>query len=176
MVTRLIHRRPKNEDIKYSHVQVVNSEGKLDPPRPLTAILASIERKDYFVQLVTDDQPIVKIMNRKEMYEKSKALKKAKKAAERSSEEKEIQMTWGVAIGDLSHKISKVREELEKRNRVNLIFAPKKGQPVPSPNERNEKMNEILEMLKDIGQESRSRTILRSHLTLHLEAKRIATT
>lgn len=171
---RFMH-RPKDEDIKHNRVQVVNAEGKLEPPIPLATILASLDRKKYFVQLVTDNQPIVKILDKQEAYKKAKALKRAKKAADRGPEEKEIQMTWGVATGDLSHKMDKVRTELEKKNRVSLIFAPKKGQPVPPPNERDEKMNEILEMLKDIGQESRPRTVLRSHLTLHLEARRTNT-
>jgi translation initiation factor IF-3 len=173
---RLAHRRATNTDIRYPYVQIVNADGRLDPPQPLSAILASIDHKKSFVQLVADDRPIVKVLSKKETYDKAKALRKAKKNAERSQEDKEIQMTWGVAVGDLEHKINKVKKELEKKHRVNLIFAPKKRQPVPSPQERDEKVNEVLEMLKDIGKESRPRTFLRSLLTLHLEAKASDTT
>lgn len=170
LLDRLAHRRATNEDIKYPYVQVVNIDGRLNPPRPLSTVLSSIDRNEEFVQLVTDDQPIVKILNKKEAYDKAKALKKAKKDNERLQGDKEIQMTWGVAAGDLEHKINKVRKELEKKNRVSLIFAPKKRQPVPSPQEQDERVNKVLEMLKDIGKESRPRTLLRSLLTLHLEA------
>ncbi|KAF8511164.1 hypothetical protein JB92DRAFT_388778 [Gautieria morchelliformis] len=175
-VKRPLHSLPKNKNIKFSHVHVVNAEGKLDPLRPLSELLVAYPRKEFLIQQVTVDQPIVRIMDSKVAYEKEKAIKRALKAAEKQQINKEIQMTWGVAMGDLAHKISKVRAELEKNNRVDLIFAPKKRQAVPSPKERDEKVVEVLEMLKDVGQESKLRTLLKSHLTLHLEAKPVDTT
>ena len=177
LLNKFAHGRPTNEDIGYTLVQVVNKEGRLDPPQPLSVVLAALDLKTHMVQLVTDDQPIVKILDKKEVFDKLKALKRAKSNSQRLlPEDKEIQMTWGVANSDLAHKVGKVRKELEKKNRVNLVFAPKKRQPVPSPTERNEKVNEVLEMLKDIGTESRPRTFLKSLLTLHLEAKTTDTT
>ncbi|KAF8583958.1 hypothetical protein K439DRAFT_1633920 [Ramaria rubella] len=174
LLYRLAHLRPQNEDIKYETVQVVNSEGKLDPPIPLTAVLASIDRKKFCVRLVADDKPIVKVLNKQDEYAKVKALRKAQKGTIRT-EDKEIQMTWGVASGDLAHKVTKVRRELEKKNRVDLIFAPKKKQPLPSQNERDAKVQEVLEMLRDIGKESRPRTSHKSLLTLHLQNKPLDT-
>jgi translation initiation factor IF-3 len=175
-VKRLLHSLPKNKNIKFSHVHVVNAEGKLDPLRPLSELLVAYPRKEFVIQQVTEDRPIVRIIDSKTAFEKEKAIKRANKAAEKQQINKEIQMTWGVAMGDLTHKISKVRAELEKNNRVDLIFAPKKRQAVPSPKERGEKAGEVLEMLKDVGQESKPRTMLKSHLTLHLEAKPMDTT
>jgi len=169
LLSKFAHRRPMNEEIKHSYVQVVNEEGKLDPLVSLDSVLASIDRRKFYVELATDDQPIVKILNKKVEFDKAKTRAKAKKAADRPPEQKEIQMTWGVAAGDLAHKLNKVRKELEKRNRVDLVFAPKKKQPLPSPDERAAKADEVLEELKDVGKEYKSRTFQKALMTLHLQ-------
>jgi translation initiation factor IF-3 len=169
LLSTFAHRRPTNEEIKHKYVQVVNEEGKLNSPTGLDSVLASIDRKEFYVELVNDDQPIVKILNKKAEFDKAKARTKAKKAAARAPEQKEIQMTWGVAAGDLEHKLNKVRKELEKKNRVDLIFAPKKKQPMPNPDERAAKVDEVFEELKDVGREWKPRTLQKALMTLHLQ-------
>lgn len=169
ILNRFAHRRPINDDIRYEYVQIVNEEGKLDPPVSLATVLANINHKKFFVQLATDEQPIVKILNKDEEYKKAKARAKAKKAANRAPEQKEIQMSWGVAAGDLGHKLDKVRKELEKFNRVDLVFAPKKKQPLPDPDERAAKVAEVLETLRDVGVEWKPRTFQKALMMLHLK-------
>jgi len=62
-------------------------------------------------------------------------------------------MTWGVASGDLAHKLNKTRKELEKGNRVQLVFAPKANQPVPNQALMEARINEILGKIAEFARE-----------------------
>lgn len=148
-------RRPQNKEIQHRVVQLVDPEtGRLHPPTLLSAILASVNPKTHFVELATEDpNPLVKIVSKEDLKAKIKEQRLKKKLAGKSMEQKEIQLTWGVAAGDLEHKLSKVRRELEKGNRVDLVYAPKKGQPLPNPAEMELRMQETVEKLADVGKE-----------------------
>ena len=45
-----------------------------------------------------------------------------------ASEEKEVQVNWGSASGDLGHKLALARSMLGKGDRVRVVFAPKQGE------------------------------------------------
>jgi hypothetical protein len=51
-------------------------------------------------------------------------LKLTRKAA---AEDKEVQVSWGSAVGDLKHKASLARGILERGDRATIIFAAKSG-------------------------------------------------
>ena len=70
-----------------------------------------------------------------------------------SVQEKEIQMTWGIGPSDLQHKMKKAREALEQGHRISIVYAPKKGQALPSPADMKQRVEEAIEALSDIGQE-----------------------
>lgn len=104
--------------------------------------------------LLSKNPPVVKVMTKQEASEKRKADKlkqKALKAAQ--AESKVIQMTWGVEPGDLTHKVAKMKRELEKGNHVELIMAKKKKVPVPPPAERDARVAEIVTLLQDVAKE-----------------------
>lgn len=98
-------RRLRNEEIKIETVQRVGSDGKLCPPEALSDILDSMKRKTHFVELVSPDPPVVRIMCKSEL----NAMRKAQKEKTRNTkmEQKEIQMTWNVGDTDFDHKIKK---------------------------------------------------------------------
>ena len=59
-----------------------------------------------------EPEPIVKLVDTRQGYWKNKEhAEQAKK-----SEEKEVQMSWSIAGGDLLHKSKKVREALHQQN------------------------------------------------------------
>jgi len=145
---------PRDRDIPHRIVQLVNEDGRLDLPAPLSHIIASIDPKTHYVELVSEDpQPIVKIRNKKEEYNKQKQWKRRQKEVAANNIQKEIQMTWGVESGDLVHKLKKVRKELEKGNRVDLVYAPKVNQAIPSRRTMETRIEETLEMMSDIAKE-----------------------
>ncbi|KAI0772510.1 hypothetical protein BD413DRAFT_474401 [Trametes elegans] len=164
------NRKRRNEDIPYSVVRLVNPEtGGLDPPARLQSILDRLDRKRQFLELVVrEPEPIVKIFDSKLLYDRGRA-KKLAQATNRPPEEKEVQLTWGVGAGDLQFKLRKVRAELEDGNRVNLVFAPKKGQKVPAPAEQERIVQEVLDLLADVGKERRARTVQKQIVAVFLE-------
>lgn len=154
-------RRTGDDKIPYRIVRVVNPDtGKLDPPTRLTDVLASVDSKTWRVELVTEDpEPIVRVVDRRESYEKWKEQKKAFRKGVKAGEQKEIQITWGVDAGDLKHKIMKARAELEKGCRVDIVIAPKRGQKLPKPNEMIARADEVSALLLDIAKEWRARDV-----------------
>ncbi|KAG8851999.1 hypothetical protein FRB96_009015 [Tulasnella sp. 330] len=151
---------PINENIPFETVQCRQADTSLGPPTSLTTLLSRIDKAKEICILLSRKPPVVTIMSKQEALEKRKADKeklKAQKAAQ--AESKVIQMTWGVEAGDLTHKVAKMKRELEKGNHVELILAKKKKVPVPPPAEREERVTEIVTLLQDVAREiSRTRT------------------
>jgi len=161
---------PRNRDIPHSTVQVVREEGGLGPPTPLSDVLQSIDSKLQYVQLVSEDpQPLVKILNKLEQYNKLKGWQKRQKEVAASNVRKEIQMTWGVESGDFTHKVSKARKELERGNRVELVFAPKANQPIPNQATMEARINQTVEDLADFAKEWLPRKVERGVAILYLK-------
>jgi translation initiation factor IF-3 len=152
--------RARNMEIKYRIVQVIDPEtNKLHPPTTLSHLISSIDLKTHFIELVSEHpNPLVKVFSKKEAYDRRRASEEKRKVTARNQmDQKEIQMTWGVGRGDLAHKLKKVRRELEKGNRVDLVYAPKKGQPKPTPKEKELRVQETLDFIRDVGKEWKSR-------------------
>ncbi|KAI0366195.1 hypothetical protein BV20DRAFT_662166 [Pilatotrama ljubarskyi] len=166
-------RKPRNEEIKYSVVRLADPKtGALEPPAPLRQILSRIDRKQQFLELVTDKpEPVVRIFDKKLLYDREKA-KKLIQANKRPPEEKEVQLTWGVASGDMQFKLRKVLAELEEGNRVNLVIAPKKGQKLPSPAEQEKLIQEVLSFVADVAKERKERTVQKQAVAIFLESIR----
>ena len=164
---------PRNEGIPFTYVRLVNPEtGSLDPPAPLRRILPMVQRKTQYLELVTEKpEPIVKIIDTKLRYTRNKA-KKEQHLLNRAPEEKELQLTWGVAVGDLQFKLKKAREDLLDGNRVTLVFAPKKGQQVPTPEDQQAMIDEAVRLLEDVGRERKDRAAQKHMTALFLDSLR----
>lgn len=161
---------PRNSEITHATVQLVNPEtNRLDPPKPYAEILNSIELKDNFVELVSSDPPIVKIVNKREANAARKEMKERKRVQPKN-EMKEVQMTWGVGAADLSHKLKKAQEELEKGNRVSLVFAPRSKRPVPKPQEMQVFLDEVAEKVSPFAKEGQARTLEKNVAVIYLHA------
>ncbi|KAG1759056.1 hypothetical protein EDD22DRAFT_158594 [Suillus occidentalis] len=154
-------RRIGDDKIPFRVVRLVHPEtGKLGPPVRLSDVLESVDLKAFRVELVTEEpEPIVKIVDRRDSYQKWKEQKKAIRKGMKAGEQKEIQLTWGVDNGDLKHKITKARTELEKGYRVDIVIAPRKGQRLPKPDAMAARASEIASMLLDIAKEWRARDV-----------------
>lgn len=165
------NKRPTDGDIPFALVRLVDSNsGTLQPLVPLKTILGSIDRKTHHVELVADrPDPIVKVVNTREAREKYRELKKRAQAAARAQVRKEIQVTWGVAAGDLAHKLEKARNELVGGKKVDLIFATKKGQAVPTIQEMDARLKGALETLADVGKEYLPREVRKTMTVLYLK-------
>lgn len=155
-------------DIGYPVVQLVDPQtDRLRSPAPLADIVSSIDLKTHFVELVSESpNPIVKIISKQAQFGERKAAKTKKK---NQLELKEVQMTWGVASGDLAHKLRKVKQELEKGNRVDLVYAPKNGQVIPTAKEMEVRVQETLDYTRDVGKEWKPMEVQGAMTVIHLQ-------
>ncbi|KAF9273602.1 hypothetical protein BGZ68_001362 [Mortierella alpina] len=144
---RDLDRRPaldrprRDEEINSPWIQYVTPEGN-QGEKSLARVLRSFDRSQYFLVEVDAGAfpPICKLFSKKELYEKAKAAKQAKKANELST--KELQLNWGTDPHDLNHKLSKFRAFLEKGHRVEIQVNGKKGKST-TPQERELVMERI---------------------------------
>ncbi len=161
--------RPKgplrNERIAKLHksVRLVDSKtGQLGPPTPTHELIAMVKaiEEDHFLELVSENpEPLVKCIPMREEYARMKEAKQKQRASR--VEMKEVQMTWNVDSADLQHKLKKVRDGLEKGQRIDVVIAPKARQPVPRPEEMEARMQEIVDLIGDIGEEREARKLER---------------
>ncbi|KAF9291106.1 hypothetical protein BGZ88_007074 [Linnemannia elongata] len=136
-----LDRPRRDEEIDCQWIQFVGPEGNQGEKR-LSSVLKTFDRSKYFLIEVDSgaQPPICKLFSKKELYEKAKAAKQAKKANELST--KELQLNWGTDAHDLEHKLAKFRAFLEKGHRLEIQVNGKKGKST-TPQERELIMERI---------------------------------
>jgi translation initiation factor IF-3 len=163
---------PRNEDIRADFVQLVDPVSKaLLPAAPLRVILAAMDKDTHWCELVNQPAPpappIVRMVSQRDEYQKARKLQ-AKKL--KPPKMVEIQLSWGVDVGDLDHKLAKAKKELvNEGNRVDLVFALKKKSPLPTPDKREDLLNKTMEHLTGVAVEWKPRTNDKAISILHLQ-------
>lgn len=161
---------PRNHDIPHSIVQLAGEDGRLGPPTPLSHLIASVDPQTHYVELVSvHPQPVAKIRSKREQNQKEKQWRKRQREVAANNVQKEIQLTWGVASGDLIHKLTKARKEVEKGCRVELVFAPKVNQQAPSSAKMEARINETVEKIADFAREWMPRKVEGGIAVLYLK-------
>lgn len=133
----------------------------LTPPTSLADLLIALDRTRFSILLVdpSHDPPICKILDKKAQYAKAQS-KKAKDAAPPAAgtpvknvagPPKEVHLTWGVTAHDLSHKLAKAKELLEKGHRVVVVIANKKGADGVDGNKKDEVIQGVQTALEGFG-------------------------
>ncbi|PFH50578.1 hypothetical protein AMATHDRAFT_96499, partial [Amanita thiersii Skay4041] len=140
----------KDEDIRAQFVQI-NHNGRLSRPTPVSRLLSLLDRRGYYILLVSANPPIVRIINKTEEFERKKQEQEQAKLARTKQVHKEMQLTWGAAEADMAHKLGKVREELERGHRVDLVFTVKKGQRGMPVREVRAKVQEVVSTFEDVA-------------------------
>lgn len=160
----------KNEKIPFTHVQFVDPKTGSLKWTALSDILPLVNSEIEDAELVVKEpQPIVKIVNKKEAQEKRQQQKELKKLQLKKNAQKEFQFTWNMAAGDMAHKLERVKDELRKGGRVDLVFAPKSKQKAPTPDEMQSRAQELVESLADVGREWKDREIKRGIAAIFLK-------
>ena len=177
-----------DEEIPYSTVSLVNREThKLDPPTSLHSLIEwarglgedvtttpegsskpKRQKQGYYLQLVGHDPPVVKLVSKFDAFKYKQLGAKQQRASIKKNITKEIQLTWGVAEGDWKHKANKVRAELVKGNRVDIVFAAKAKVKPPSPEEMRAVETKMVEELSDIGFRWKDTEFTKSIMVLHI--------
>ncbi|KAF5371938.1 hypothetical protein D9615_008083 [Tricholomella constricta] len=157
---------PRDEAIEHPIVQLVDpTTGRLNEPTPLRTILASLDRRKQFVELVSlTPGPLVKIFSKSEVRQHAQEAAMKARVSARKNIHKEVQLTWSAAPGDLAHKLGKIRQELERGARVDLVFTRKKNQTPLSIPDMQARALEVVEELADVSKEWKEREV-RANMT-----------
>ena len=168
--------RGKNIAPFFPIVQMCYDDGKISGPMSSLVLYESLP-KNYILNLVRPDPPIVHIF---EKTEESKAAAKVERKAskvkqrkqELAMEQKEVQMTWDVSWADANHKMGKVREILEKGQRAAVVIAAKPTMRQPREYEMDAVLEQLLVMIQDVGEEWQERQLNRGTLVLRLQPRK----
>ncbi|KAJ3864567.1 hypothetical protein EV359DRAFT_40774 [Lentinula novae-zelandiae] len=151
----------KNEKIPFAEVHLVEASGQL-VKIALWDLLAKVDKEVSYVELqAAEPLAVVKIIDKKEAAARRKQAKEQQKMNAKKNVKKEFQFTWGMAIGDLEHKLDRAKAELKRGSRVDLVFAPKSGQKSPPMAQMRERMQLIADKVADVGVEWKSRELSR---------------
>jgi translation initiation factor IF-3 len=113
----------RNNRIPFHTVQLVGATG-LGEPEPLARILRGIDTSTHAVVLMSIEPAVVKIVDLEEERAQNREREARAKLNRRMAvEDKEVQVGWTAAEGDMAHKIAIARGALEKGDRVHVIFA-----------------------------------------------------
>ncbi|KAI4294271.1 hypothetical protein K523DRAFT_72511 [Schizophyllum commune Tattone D] len=162
---------PKDDKIPHRTVRIVAQDG-VGPPTSLSTILAAIDRKNFFVELVSHHKEtgaLVKIIDKRERARWLKEQKQRAKAAKKPAP-KEMQLTWATDGHDLEHKLSKVRKDLSRGARVDIALAQKSGQKELTAKEKQQKLQGIVDSLQDVSTEWKPREVRKHVATIYLES------
>ena len=121
----------RDADIPFPLVQLVSPvDNSISAPQPLRNLLRTYDHTTHFLQLVSSDPPVVKLLDKVEEYRKTRESEaKATLRKRTAAEEKEVQISWASASGDVAHKIDQARTIIERGDRVRLVFAPRASGP-----------------------------------------------
>lgn len=142
-----------DSSIPHPVVRLIGPDGLL-PPQRLSSILPTYSTSTHTLTLVSVDgeYPVVKLVNKAEERDRAKEKEEKSKVKRKiSMEEKEVQVSWQSAKGDLGHKLEMAKGILEKGDRVQVVFANRRrAEPI---NERQK--DEIVAMfegtLEEVG-------------------------
>ncbi|KAJ5578162.1 uncharacterized protein N7459_007126 [Penicillium hispanicum] len=143
----------QDEAIRAPFVQLVNANGDLEPPTPLSDVLSSFDRSKYFLLQVSPgapkQPPVCKILNKMEYRENEKAKAKAAKASKIQT--KQIELNWAIDAHDLAHRLKQLTTFLEKGRKVEIVLTRKRHKRAPTVDEIKQVMQSVLNTTKDAG-------------------------
>ena len=145
-----LDRPRRDEEIESQWIQYVTEDGQMGGQKTLSSVLRTFDRSKYFLIEVDSNAnpPICKLFSKKEMFDKAKALKQAKKA--NTTTTKELQLNWGTDSHDLNHKLTKCRGFLEKGYRLEIQVNGRKGKST-TPEEREQVMARIKQEFEPVS-------------------------
>ena len=149
----------KDEEIDApAGVQLVQADGKLGPVQHVGAVLRSINgQNEHLVQVSppTEDRPtaVVRVFKRADLIRQRLEREKAAKKQQKSTKDrapKQMELNWAIGPHDLEMKLGQMEGFLGKGRIVEIILAAKRRQRRASPEEGEEVLKKIREMLQHI--------------------------
>ncbi|KAL2828433.1 hypothetical protein BDW59DRAFT_143105 [Aspergillus cavernicola] len=142
-----------NEAIAAEYVQVVDENNKLGPPEKLRHVLRFLNRSEDFLLQVSpgspERPPVCKIINHAAFREQERAQATQAKVARAKIALKQIELNWAIDPHDLSHRLRKLTDFLEKGRKVEIVLVRKKRKRAPTVEEIKNVMTTVLQVTKD---------------------------
>ncbi|KAI9292211.1 hypothetical protein K502DRAFT_325924, partial [Neoconidiobolus thromboides FSU 785] len=108
-------RRPRNQEIQSKYVQLIDAEGQKQGVKPVWKILKEMDLTTHvLMQLDNSENPICRIYNIKQLYEREKQLQANKK--QNSISLKEFKLSILIGEHDLNTKVNLAKKCLQKGN------------------------------------------------------------
>jgi len=166
-------RLPRNGDIQAPIIRIVNREtGELGPDEPLQAALERLKPNKEFLQLMSLDPPIAKVLAFEDEKKKERLRKEQLKTARKGDKgEKEMQLSWLAQPADMQHKLDKIKEALHEGRRVSVVISCKPKTLPPSDERRAEVEKRIYAATSDLAVESQLPQRGRRHSMLYFRPK-----
>ncbi|CAG8950192.1 hypothetical protein HYFRA_00008429 [Hymenoscyphus fraxineus] len=124
-------RLPRDQEIPYPYIRLVEDGILLEGRRRLTFILSQLEPKTESLIMVvepTEEEPlpICKIINKEAEYKRLKAAKK-ERGKDPGKTTKTLELNWAIGQNDLAHRLEKMRGFLRKGFKVEMVLVKKKA-------------------------------------------------
>ncbi|KAI5801409.1 hypothetical protein DFH27DRAFT_622511 [Peziza echinospora] len=129
-------RHPRDEEIPHTHVNFVDEAGVFHGLYPLSELLLQINRETHHLICPnpTSEPPVVaKLVSKQSLLDLAAQhiqkikLDKLTKKTTRKVVTKEAQISWAISPHDLSYKLKKAVEVLDKGGRIEIHLGGKKG-------------------------------------------------
>ncbi|KAF7862681.1 hypothetical protein EAF04_007554 [Stromatinia cepivora] len=151
-------RLPRDEEITDLYLRLKNAEQKLDAPVRTSEILKSINLKTHMLQIIAysedGEPPIAKIIDKQEAARQKRLAKKSKNPA---AVTKTIEMNWAIERNDLGHRLERIREFLERGNKVEVVLAGKKKGRKATEEEAEGVVGRVREFVEEVSGARESR-------------------
>ena len=123
---------------------------------------------------MSSEPPVVKLLDRTAEAQRARESDARDSLRRRTAaDEKEVQLHWGSASGDLAHKVAQARSLLERGDRVRLILAPKQGerQDKTTTARKQEIVRDVEGQLGEVGKKWKEDTVKGKMVVLFWEAE-----
>ncbi|KAL6879308.1 hypothetical protein J3F83DRAFT_725753 [Trichoderma novae-zelandiae] len=155
-------RPPWDHEITDPQIMVIDN-GSAEGPLATRYVLTKLEPGES-LRMVTPYVPanaeeetparfaVCKIVNKRDEYERQKALKERKKASVASkAKTKEMELTWAIGGHDLATKMRQMGGFLEKGMKVDLLIGKKKGGKAVDAEEAREVLKKVTAEIERAG-------------------------
>ncbi|RUP51026.1 hypothetical protein BC936DRAFT_136596 [Jimgerdemannia flammicorona] len=168
----LKNRLRRDEEIPHTRITFINENGKLFRNVYVKNILKTMDRTAFFLVEVDPnvEPPVCRLFSKKIVFDKQKAARK-KHAPPPERVTKEIQFSWAVSEHDMSHKLSRAQQFLERGNTLHIEISPKKDSPKTSPATQAQMIEKVKQRLMECARLAKEPVINKGQAMLVFEPK-----
>jgi len=150
-------RLPRDEEITWPILELVQTDGTRGPPTPTPQLLLKVNpRTESLVVVALPDPkaadspqyPLCKIVNK--VAEEQARRERRKSERLKAVQLKELELNWAIDPHDMEHRLRKMRGWLEKGMRVEVLLMNKKHKRAATREEAKEALRKVRNALSEV--------------------------